>query len=306
MTNSHHHHHIPHFSDQGKSFGAAFAIGAALNISFVLVELFVGFKIKSLALIADAGHNASDVLGLLLAWGAFYISSFKPRGRYTFGFGKATILASLLNAILLVFAAGAISIEAIHRFYEPAPASGKEIMIVAGIGVVINFATAFMFMKGQNHDINIKGTFLHMLFDGLVSFGVIIAGLLIMVTGAQWIDPLIGIIIALVIVFGGWGLLRDSFNMSLGAVPNSIEIAKVEKFFAHFKEIDDFHDLHIWPLSTTETALSVHIIVKNPQNSDDLLEHICEDLEHDFGIRHATIQIENEMKCRLHHHVSKL
>lgn len=294
----HNHSHAPEFSEDSlKNFGKAFAIGALLNIGFVIVELAVGFKVNSLALIADAGHNVSDVLGLLISWVAYWATKQKPRGQFTYGFGHSTIIASLANSVLLFVAAGAIASEAIARFFNPAPQSGGLIMAVAFIGVIINFATAFLFMKGQKEDLNIKSTFLHMMFDGLVSVGVIIAGGLIILTKQSWIDPLVSLIIVFVIVFGSFGLLAQSFKMSLAAAPDDVAVDEVKKYIRSFDNIESFHDLHIWPLSTTKTAISAHIIVKNIDNTDSLLKNLSQGLASKFNIKHSTFQIENNDDC---------
>lgn len=302
----HHHSHAPHFDDvKMKNFGFAFVLGAALNIIFVIVELVVGFSINSLALIADAGHNAGDVLGLLMSLGAYWVSKKHPIGKYSYGFGQATIMASLANSALLVFASGAIAIEAIHRLFDPQMTGGKEIMIVAAIGVFINFATAMLFMKGQKGDLNVRSAFLHMMFDGLVSVGVILAGGIIMLTGWSWVDPLIGIVIAIVILWGGWGLMRESVNLSLAATPAKIDPKEVHDWLLSIEGVIDIHDLHIWPLSTTETAMTVHVVMPKAKSTDEFLELASETAEHRFGINHATFQIENEFDCELHSHAPR-
>ena len=272
-------------------FGNAFLIGIILNTGFVIVEAVYGWISGSMALLADAGHNLSDVLALVLAWTASIAAKRPPSERFTYGFKSSTILAALANAGLLLVAIGAILFETLHRIAEPAPVQGDTMAIVAGIGILINAGTAALFMRGQ-HDINIRGAFLHMAADALVSLGVVIAGLAIIWTGERWIDPAVSLVIVLVIAWGTWGLLKDSVAMSLLAVPKGISEAKVRAYLATRPGVEAVHDLHIWPMSTTETALTAHLVMPGGHPGDDVLREIQRDLDQHHRIGHATIQIE--------------
>ena len=282
----HGHSHAP------KDFGRAFLIGIVLNTAFVIVEAVYGWLSGSMALIADAGHNLSDVLALLLAWGASVAAKKPPTGRYTYGFKSSTILAALANAALLLVAIGAIAYETIHRLSDPAPVQGMTMVIVAGIGIAINTGTALMFMRGREHDINVRGAFLHMAADALVSLGVVLAGIAILMTGEQWIDPMVSMVIVLVIAWGTWGLLKDSVAMSLLAVPKGISEAKVRGYLAGLDGVSEIHDLHIWPMSTTETALTAHLVMPAGHPGDEFLREIAHELDHHHRIGHTTIQVE--------------
>ncbi len=276
-----------------KGHGKAFAIGIGLNIVFVAVEIFYGLLANSSALLADAGHNASDVLSLVFAWAAIWLASIKPKGKYTYGLRKTTILVSILNALLLFGAVIAIGWDAIGKFKNPEPVAGTQVMLVAGIGVVINTITALLFMKGQKDDLNIKGAFLHMAADAGVSLGVVVAGLLINLTGIQWIDPIMSFIIILVILWGTWRLFTDSIDLALDAVPKHIKLEKVRDFLSSQNGVEDIHDLHVWAMSTTQVALTAHLIM--PKGfSDELISELQEALKNEFGIGHTTFQIENE------------
>jgi cobalt-zinc-cadmium efflux system protein len=273
-------------------FGRAFAIGAALNITFVAAEAAAGLWTGSLALLADAGHNLSDVASLLLAWAAAEMAKKAPTLRRTYGWRKGTILASLANAGLLLVAVGMIVWEAIRRFGSPDPIQPGPVMIVAAIGVVINTATALMFMKGHN-DLNVRGAFLHMAADAAVSLGVVLAALVIWLVPAwQWIDPATSLVIALVIVLGTWGLLRDSLDLALDAAPRGIDTAKVKAWLGAQPGVTEVHDLHIWAMSTTETALTAHLIRPDNANCDAFLHEVAHGLEKTFGIGHPTLQVE--------------
>lgn len=274
------------------NYNKAFIIGIILNVIYILVEVFYGLLINSMALLADAGHNFSDVLGLLLAWGAAYLAKTAANEKRTYGFRKATILAALFNAILLMIAVGAISIEAIRKLILPEPVQGATMMVVAGIGVIINAVTAFLFMKGRNSDLNIKGAFMHMAADAGVSFGVVIAGLVIIYTNWLWIDPTISLIIVLVITIGTWGLLKDSFHLTMDAVPKEINLKDVGDYLKSLEGVKEVHDLHIWAMSTTETALTAHLVIPEETKDDYFLKKICGELHSKFGIEHSTIQIE--------------
>ena len=277
-------------------FGRAFLIGIILNTGFVIVEAAYGWISGSMALIADAGHNLSDVLALMLAWGASVAAKKAPTERFTYGYKSSTILAALANAGLLLVAIGAILFETLHRMAQPAEVQGETMAIVAGIGILINAGTAALFLRGQ-HDINIRGAFLHMAADALVSLGVVIAGLAILWTGETWIDPAVSLLIVLVIAWGTWGLLKDSVAMSLLAVPKGISEKAVRDYLAALPGVDAVHDLHIWPMSTTETALTAHLVMPQGHPGDAFLSEISHELEHHHRIGHATIQIERTPHC---------
>lgn len=278
-------------SSHAQAYGKAFAIGIGLNIAYVAVEITYGLIIDSSALLADAGHNASDVLSLVFAWFAMTVAQKKPSIKYTYGLRRSTILVSILNALLLFGAAAVIGWEAWHKLFDPAEIAGTQVMIVAGIGVVINTVTALLFVKGQKKDLNIKGAFLHMAADAGVSVGVVISGLLINLTGKHWIDPLTSFLILIIIVYGTWKLFIDSINLTLDAVPRDIDYDEVKQFLKSHDHVKAIHDLHIWAMSTTENALSVHLVV-NPV-SDELLKRLKNELHEKFGIEHTTIQLEN-------------
>jgi cobalt-zinc-cadmium efflux system protein len=285
---SHHHNHDHSPSD----YNRAFAIGVALNVIYIVVEATYGFLAGSLALLADAGHNLSDVLGLLLAWGANYLVQRKPTERHTYGWRKSTILAALTNAIILLVAMGAIAWEAVRRFSDPSPAAGKTIIVVAAIGVVINTATALLFLSGRKTDLNIRGAFLHMAADAGVSAGVVLAGVAILTTGWPWIDPVVSLTITAIILVGTWGLLRDSFNLALDAVPTGIDPEAVKTYLSDLPGVTGVHDLHIWAMSTSETALTVHLLKPDARDDDTLIKQASRELHDRFGIEHITIQWE--------------
>ncbi len=289
----HHHHGIGH-SHAPASFGKAFAIGTALNFGFVVVEAAYGLISGSMALLADAGHNLGDVLGLLIAWGATILARRRPAGRYTYGLRSSSILAALLNALLLLVTLGVIAVEAVRRLLEPATVSGGTMMIVAGIGIVINTATALLFMRGRDHDLNIRGAFMHMAADAVISAGVVVAGLLVIASGWNWIDPVTSLILVVVTAIGTWGLLRDSVNLSLHAAPPGLDPETIGTFLRGVDRVTDIHDLHIWPISTTETALTVHLLVSSGFPGDAFTVNVAASLKERFGIAHATIQIETE------------
>ena len=273
-------------------YNYAFAFGIILNSVYVVFEFFFGFRINSMALIADASHNLGDVLGLLLAWGATYLAKTSTTNQRTYGLRKSTVLAALFNAIILLIAVGAISIEAIRKIITPEPIQGTTMMIVAGIGVLINALTAVLFLKGKDKDINIKGAFLHMSADAGVSLAVIGAGLLINLTGFYLLDPIISFIVVIVIVIGTWNLLKESFFLSMDAVPKNIDYENVFKYFESLEGVEEVHDLHIWAISTTETALTVHLVIPSKIIDDSLINKISHNLHHNFSIEHSTIQIE--------------
>ena len=287
------------------NYNKAFIIGITLNVIYILVEVFYGLIINSMALLADAGHNFSDVLGLLLAWGASYLAKTATTEKRTYGFRKSTILAAFFNAILLMIAVGAITIEAIRKLILPAPVEGTTMMIVAGIGFFINAVTALLFMKGKEKDLNIKGAFLHMAADAGVSLGVVIAGFVIVSTGWLWVDPVISLVIVLVITMGTWGLLKDSFHLSMDAVPKGIDLKEVGNYLKGISGVTEVHDLHIWAMSTTEIALTAHLVIPEETKDDYFLKKICGELHNRFGIEHSTIQIEKSAQsanCE-HHNV---
>ena len=299
---SHNHTHGHGHSHAPADFGRAFAIGVVLNSAFVLVEAGFGLWSGSMALVADAGHNLSDVMSLLIAWGAAYMAARPASSRFTYGYKSSSILAALANAGLLLVALGAILFETIDRLFKPAPVEGWTMIWVAGVGIVINTATALLFARGRKHDINIRGAFLHMAADALVSVGVVVAGVAILMPGAWWIDPLTSLIIVAIIGVGTWGLLRDSVKLALLAVPDSIDEAAVRGYLAGLPGVAAVHDLHIWPMSTTETALTAHLVMPGGQPGDAFLHDIAHALEHDFHIGHATVQVETgaEHDCGLH------
>jgi cobalt-zinc-cadmium efflux system protein len=275
-----------------RDFGAAFATGSVLNLSYVVVQIAFGISAHSLALVADATHNFGDVLGLLLAWWSSHLSKTPPTARRTYGLGRSSILAALANAILLLVAVGGITWEAVRRFSSPEEVAGKTVIAVAAAGVVINGLTAMLFFSGRKRDLNIKGAFLHMAADAAVSAGVVIAALVIIFTGLQVIDPLTSLVINIVIVWGTWALLRDSLVMALDIVPQGVDPAAVRKFLATQPGVTAVHDLHIWALSTTSTALSAHLVRPTGEVDDQMLSRISGELHDRFGIGHATIQME--------------
>jgi cobalt-zinc-cadmium efflux system protein len=306
---AHHDHAYDHHShdDHGHghahapvSFGRAFAIGIALNGTFVLVEAGYGFLSNSTALLADAGHNLSDVLGLLVAWIAAVLSKRPPTPRLTYGLRNTSILAALLNAILLLIASGAILLEAIERLIHPEPIASKTVIAVAAIGIFINGITAWLFSSGKD-DINIRGAYLHMVADAALSFGVVLTGIGIMFTGWLWLDPAFSLLIVAVIVWGTWGLLRESTAMSLAAVPSVIDPVSVRNYLCSLPGVASIHDLHIWPMSTTETALTAHLVTPGGNPGDAFLVETCHQLNHRFKIGHATLQIETspDVHCSL-------
>lgn len=297
MSGTHHHHHDHdhghgHHHHAPASFGRAFAIGIALNTAFVVVEAVYGVLAGSMALVADAGHNLSDVLSLAVAWAASVLATRPPSARFTYGYKSSSILAALFNAALLMIALGAILVETIHRLIAPQPVAAGPIMVVAAIGIAINSATALLFLRGREHDINIRGAYLHMASDAAVSAGVVAAGALISVTGAWWIDPVTSLVIVGVIAWGTWGLAKDSLKMGLHGVPASVDGHAVEHHLEALPGVSAVHDLHIWPMSTTETAMTAHLVMPAGHPGDAFLTNLAHTLEHDFGICHATVQIE--------------
>ena len=276
------------------NFNRAFAWGITLNVTYILIEAFYGLLIHSMSLIADAGHNLSDVLGLLLAWGAAYLARSSATSKRTYGFRKSTILAAMFNSILLLIVVGGISIETFRKFMFPQPTQGKTMMLVAGIGVVVNALTAFFFFKGKENDLNIKSAFLHMAGDAGVSLGVVLAGLIIIFTGWMWVDPLISILILVIITIGTWSVLKKSLLLSMDAVPEHIDPENVRNYLNNLPGVTNVHDIHIWAMSTTEYALTAHLNIPAPDSNDNFLTETAEVLNNKFGISHTTIQIEND------------
>ncbi len=282
-----------------KDFGTAFAIGTALNTIYIIVEAFFGVASHSLALLADAGHNLGDVLGLAGAWLAASLIKRRPTNRYTYGLGAASILAALGNAMLLLIVTGGIGWEAIRRLMDPQPSSGVTIMVVSAAGIVVNGVTALMFMSGRKDDLNIKGAFLHMASDAALAAGVVMAGGAILLTGWQWLDPVVSLLVSAAIVAGTWSLLRDSLDLSLNAVPSGINHWDVEAFLRTMAGVNEVHDLHIWGLSTTDNALTAHLVLTDGADGDALLARLPRQLQARFGIRHSTFQLETESTARL-------
>lgn len=277
------------------NFGKAFAIGIALNTAFVVVEAVYGYAAGSMALVADAGHNLSDVLGLIAAWTAAVLSQRAATPRYTYGLKGSSILAALFNAVFLLVAVGAIAWEAVLRLFNPEPVTEITVIVVATIGIAINGATAWLFASGRNSDLNIRGAYLHMVADAAVSVGVVIAAIVIMFTGWLWIDAVTSLVICALIVWGTWSLLQDSTAMSLAAVPRGIDPGAVRSYLEKCAGVADVHDLHIWPMSTTEVALTCHLVIPTGAPGDAYLMDICMRLKRDFGIQHATVQIETDL-----------
>lgn len=284
-SHHHHHHHVPNYN-------RAFAIGVGLNIVFVLVEIAFGLLADSLALLADAWHNLSDVFALLLAWGASYLATRKPSAKRTYGLKRGTILASLVSTALLLLALGGIAWEAIERIFDPAPVESRTVIAVASVGVVVNTATALLFLADSKHDLNIRAAFLHMAADAAISLGVALAGVLILFTQWLWLDPVMTLLIAVIIFGSSWTLLRDSLNLAMDAVPRNIDLDEVRHHLLDQDWILDLHDLHIWAISTTETALTVHVVTGAPLPDNGPLLTLQSELQQHFNISHATIQVE--------------
>ncbi|MEP6699091.1 MAG: cation diffusion facilitator family transporter [Verrucomicrobiota bacterium] len=274
------------------SSNVAFALGVILNLGFVVAEVFYGIAAHSLALISDAGHNLSDVFCLLLAWGAMHLTKSRPTKRRTYGWRRSSILAALINAIILLIVVGGITVEAIRRFAHPEAVAGGTVMAVAGAGIVINTISAWLFKAGRRDDLNLQGAFLHMAGDAAVSLGVVVAAFTIRLTGWVWLDPAVSIAISAVIIWVTWDLLRESINLSLDAVPEGIDPHAVESYLSELSGVIAVHDLHIWAMSTTEVALTVHLVMDEQPRDDVFLHNVCDELRDRFGIGHATTQIE--------------
>ncbi|CAN5398019.1 cation diffusion facilitator family transporter [soil metagenome] len=291
---AHQHSHGGH-SHAPASFGRAFAIGITLNLAFVLVEAFYGWQAGSLALLADAGHNLSDVGGLVLAWAAIAAGRLRPDDRHTYGWQRGSIMASFVNAVILLVAMGSLAWEAVHRLQAPSPIEGITVMVVAAIGVVINGITAALFMAGSKNDLNIRGAFLHMAADALVSVGVVIAGGLYLWRGWSWIDPVMSLIIAAVIVIGTWSLFRQSLHLMFDGVPDNIRLNEVRRRLQELPGVLLVHDLHVWAMATSENALTAHLVFNgNQEEREALLLSANEMLHHHFELRHVTLQLESE------------
>ena len=312
MTHYHHHHnhshnHYEHSHSNAHhdihNHGHTFLIAIALNTIFVAIELTYGFIANSTALIADAGHNLSDVLSLLLAWGAAFLGRKVPNERYTYGLRSTSILAALANAMLILVACGAIAWEAIHRFAQPPLIAGLTVTLVAGIGIVINGLSAWLFAKGSKGDLNIRSAYLHMLVDAIVSIGVVVAGLAMMFSDWYWLDPVISLVIVSIIVIGTWDLLRDSVQLALSAVPSHINMTAIEIYLRQCPGVEDIHDLHIWGMSTTESALTVHLVMPKGYPGDAFMDDIMLKLKKIYSIQHCTLQVEQgttSHACMLH------
>ncbi|HLY79199.1 MAG TPA: cation diffusion facilitator family transporter [Caulobacteraceae bacterium] len=320
---SHHHHHDHdhdgpgdqhdhgrHRGGHGHShapvdFGRAFAIGIALNGAYVVGEAAYGFFANSLALLADAGHNAGDVVSLGLAWLAAWLSKRAPSSRYTYGLRSSSILAALANAVLLALVTGAIALEAVLRLMHPQPAAGVTMMAVAAVGIAINGVTAMMFASGKDRDLNVRSAFLHMASDALVALGVVVTGAAILYTHWLWLDPAISLVISGVIVWGTWSLLREALALALAGVPVGVDQGGVADYLAGLPGVTDVHDLHIWGMSTTETALTAHLVRPGAALDDGLLTEVCAELRRRFAIHHATLQVEcGEAPCELADHAA--
>ncbi|MDE2581688.1 MAG: cation transporter [Rhodospirillales bacterium] len=292
----HHHVHAP------ASYGRAFAIGIALNVAYVLAEAGYGVGAHSLALLADAGHNLGDVLGLFGAWLAVHLGTRRPSRRFTYGLGGASILAALGNAVLLLLVTGGIAWEAIRRLAEPEPVASAVIMVVSAAGIAVNGVTALLFLSGRKTDLNLRGAFLHMAADAAVSAGVVLAGGLILLTGWERVDPAASLLVSAVIVLGTWSLLRDAVSLALGAVPEGVDQDAIARYLAGLPGVAEVHDLHIWPLSTTETALTAHLVLDDATDGASLLHRLSGAMKERFGIGHPTFQIEttaDAASCRL-------
>jgi len=293
-----HHHHV-----DPNGNGRAFAIAIALNVAFVAIEFTYGFIANSTALMADAGHNLSDVLGLILAWGAVILGRKAPNGRYTYGLRSTSILAALANAMLLMVASGAIAWEGIQRFAHPPVVAGLTVTLVAAMGIIVNGLSAWLFMKGSKGDLNIRGAYLHMAADAAVSLGVVITGIIMIYTGWYWLDPVTSLCIVIVIVIGTWSLLRESVQLALSAVPAHIDVSAVDSFLRQCAGVTDIHDLHIWGMSTTESALTVHLVIPAGYPGDIFMDNIVQELKQRFSVQHSTLQVEQgttDHACALH------
>jgi cobalt-zinc-cadmium efflux system protein len=289
---AHHAHDGPGHHHRPENYGRAFAIGIGLNLTFVVVEIVYGVVAHSLALVADAGHNFGDVLGLGLSWGATVLARLKPSKHRTFGFRRTTIVASVTNALVLLFVTGGLTWEAIHRLRDPVATKGGTVIVVALLGAVVNIVSAVFFVEHGQRDLNVRSAFVHLASDALLALGVAAAGAVIMVTGWLWLDPVVSIGLAIAILAGTWSLLRKSMNLMLDAVPESIDPEQVRMFLGALRGVVEVHDLHIWAMSTTETALTAHLVMPKSAYEPTFLSGVCRDLRDKFGIEHATLQID--------------
>lgn len=290
-------HDHAHPTPEGLDF--AFALGVGLNAAFIVVEAIYGFAANSSALLADAGHNTSDVLSLLFAWGAFKLARKKPRGRHTYGWRRTTIYASILNSALLFGAAGAVGWDAVRQLLDPAPVGGATVMAVAGVGVVVNGATAALFMRGGKSDVNVRGAFLHMAADAGVSLGVVLSGAVIYFTDAYWIDPAASFLVVVAIVAGAWRLFVESIDLAMDAVPRDVDIDEVRRYLEEREGVVEVHDLHVWAMSSNETALTAHLVAPDARDDDEILKEISRGLAERFDLRHTTVQVERSRRCEV-------
>lgn len=300
MSAGHEHPHAP------DNFDAAFAIGIGLNVAFVAIEAYYGWKVDSLALLADAGHNLSDVIGLVLAWGGALAGRLRPDARHTYGWKRASILAAFINALILLVAMGSLAWEAVHRLQAPQPIEGITIMVVAGIGIAVNSATALLFMRGSKGDLNVRGAFLHMAADALVSAGVVVAGGLALWFGWDWLDPVVSLAIAAVIVIGTWSLFRQSLHLMFDGVPESVDLHAVRDLLESLPGVARVHDLHVWAMGTSEIALTAHLVMPDGQADDAFLQDATDRLHDRFDIEHVTLQVMRVpfgTPCAPHHPV---
>jgi cobalt-zinc-cadmium efflux system protein len=284
----HHHHHAVAVDDW------RYGVGVGLNLAFVVAEAVAGVVAHSTALFADAGHNLSDVLGLALAGGAAWLARRPGGAQRTYGFGKATVFAALINGLLLVFASGAIVWEGVQRLLQPVDVDATTVMIVAALGVLINGGTALLFLRGKDGDANIRAAFMHMAADAVISVGVIVSGLIVALTGYQWLDPLVSLVVVAVVLFGSIGMLREAIDMAMDAAPANIDVAAVKRFLAEQPGVVEVHDLHVWAMGAAESALTAHLVRPDPGDDDPFLQDICAEVGRRFGIAHATIQIERQ------------
>lgn len=291
------HDHAQH-GHSPKQFDRAFAIGIALNISFVLIEAYYGWQVNSLALLADAGHNLSDVGGLILAWAALAATRLRPNDRHTYGWRRGSILASFINALILLVAMGSLGWESLQRLQTPVPIAGQTVMVVAGVGVLVNGVTAWLFLSGSRSDLNLRGAFMHMAADTLVSIGVVLAGALYLWQGWSWIDPVVSLLIALVIVIGTWSLFHKSLHLLFDGVPEQVDLPSVRQFLLGQPGVCDVHDLHVWAMSTAEVALTAHMRMAPLPDDDRFLQTTNDELREHFGIAHSTLQLEHDAGCQ--------
>ena len=295
-AHGHHHHGDPN------TMGRAFAIAIVLNTVFVGIEFFYGFLANSTALMADAGHNLSDVLGLMLAWGAAILAKRAPNHRYTYGLRSTSMLAALFNAMLLMAACGGIAWEAVQQLVHPDPVAGLTVSVVAGVGILVNGFSAWLFMAGSKDDINIRGAYLHMAADAAISLGVLVAGVIVRYSGWNWLDPLVSMVIVAFIVLSTWSLLKQSLRMMLAAVPDNVDRAKIEQFLRQQPGVSEVCDLHIWAMSTTENALTAQLVTPSGYPGDAAIDAISKELREEFSIQHSTLQIRlgaSEQECCL-------